>query len=163
MLIIQRAGIVSVLALLFVFISSPVLAVAVDKPLQDRVLEARARGLHKQLRCLVCQNQSIEDSNADLARDLRMLVRERLTLGDSDQQVLDFIVARYGNWVMLKPPLNIGTLLLWFGPLILLSGITLFVLLRLRRARDQSVAAVADLSAEDEARIKNLLDESLDH
>ena len=87
-------------------------AVAVDKPLDDPALEARAREIHKELRCLVCQNQSIEDSNADLARDLRQLVRERLAAGDSDEEVLSFVVARYGDWVLLTPPVQGNTMLL---------------------------------------------------
>ncbi|MDP7547845.1 MAG: cytochrome c-type biogenesis protein CcmH, partial [Alphaproteobacteria bacterium] len=91
---------------------APAWSVAVDPPLDDPVLEARARAIHKQLRCLVCQNQSIEDSNATLARDLRMLVRERITAGDSDEATIRFIVARYGDWVLLRPPMKVGTVLL---------------------------------------------------
>ena len=91
-------------------------AVQPDEVLSDPALEARARVLSKELRCMVCQNQSIDDSAAPLARDLRVLVRERLTGGDSDQQVLDFLVARYGEFVLLKPPFAWHTALLWLGP-----------------------------------------------
>src|SRR3982751_3789535 len=91
-------------------------AVQPDEILSDSTLESRARVLSKELRCMVCQNQSIDDSDAPLARDLRLLVRERLKGGDSDQEVLDFLVARYGNFVLLKPPFNWHTSLLWLGP-----------------------------------------------
>ena len=87
----------------------PVHSVAVDKPLGDPMLEARARAIHKQLRCLVCQNQSIEDSNASLARDLRILVRDRISAGDDDEAVIRFVVDRYGDWVLLQPPLTQGS------------------------------------------------------
>lgn len=98
----------------------PCRAVLPDEILQDGVLESRARTLSQELRCVVCQNQSIDDSNAPLARDLRILLRERLQSGDSDQQAVDFIVARYGNFVLLKPPFQWNTLLLWIGPLLML-------------------------------------------
>jgi len=91
-------------------------AVEPDEMLSDPGLEQRARDIGQRLRCLVCQNQSIDDSQADLARDLRILVRQRLKAGDSDQQVIDFVVARYGDFVLLKPPVNKDTLALWFGP-----------------------------------------------
>ncbi|HRX04273.1 MAG TPA: cytochrome c-type biogenesis protein CcmH, partial [Anaerolineae bacterium] len=89
-----------------------------DEVLADPALEARARTLSQDLRCLVCQNQSIDDSNAPLARDLRIIVRERLSAGDTDKQVIDYLVTRYGNYVLLKPPLQADTLLLWIGPAI---------------------------------------------
>ena len=114
LLSIAAAGAVSLAA------PAPAAAVGVDRPLSDPVLEARARAIHKQLRCLVCQNQSIDDSSADLARDLRVLVRERVALGDSDGEVLDFVAGRYGDWVLLKPPLDVRTLVLWLGPAALL-------------------------------------------
>ncbi len=91
-------------------------AVEPDERLEDPVLEARARELSKELRCLVCQNQSIDDSNADLARDLRVLVRQRLVAGDSDAEVLDFVTTRYGDYVLLRPPVKPETYALWFGP-----------------------------------------------
>ena len=103
--------------------AAPSLAVEPDEVLPDPAQEARARDLSQHLRCVVCQNQSIDNSNAPLARDLRVLLRERLKAGDTDQAAIDFIVARYGNFVLLKPPLQLDTLLLWFGPgLVLLAG-----------------------------------------
>lgn len=98
----------------------PCRAVQPEEMLQDAALEARARALGQDLRCVVCQNQSIDDSNAPLAHDLRVLLRERLQSGDSDQQAIDFIVARYGNFVLLKPPVHWNTLLLWTGPFLIL-------------------------------------------
>src|SRR5436190_14163135 len=111
--------------LLFAFIllltlAAPLHAVQPDEVLKDPVLEARARALSAGLRCLVCQNQSIDDSEAPLARDLRLLIRERLVAGDSDDQVTGFIVGRYGEFVLLKPRLETKTILLWAGPFALL-------------------------------------------
>ena len=146
------------LALALISPSAPGGAVAVDKPLNDPALEARARALHKRLRCLVCQNQSIEDSNADLARDLRQVVRERLAKGASDDQVLAYMVARYGDWVLLQPPVKPSTWLLWSGPaLLLLIGATV-VFLRRRR----SAGAAAELSADERRRLDRLLDKGPD-
>lgn len=113
----------------------PVHAVQPDEVLDDPVLESRARALSSEIRCLVCQNESIDDSNAQLARDLRLLVRERLVAGDSDQQVLDFLVARYGDFVLLRPPFNAATALLWFGPALVLVLATAIIVLRTRRPR----------------------------
>src|ERR1700757_2363023 len=111
----MRALLSLLVLLLALFMSVPhALAVQPDEVLSDSTLEARARGLSKELRCMVCQNQSIDDSDAPLARDLRILVRERLTAGDSDRQVLNFLVARYGEFVLLKPRLSWHTALLWF-------------------------------------------------
>jgi cytochrome c-type biogenesis protein CcmH len=132
------------------------LAVAVDKPLDDPALEARARDLHKELRCLVCQNQSIEDSNADLARDLRALVRERIAAGDSDDEAVAFIVDRYGDWVLLKPPLKAGTLLLWISPLLLLLAGATLAYFWFRRRGVPAVGAMP-LSGDEQARLKELL------
>lgn len=111
-------------------------AVTPDEILKDPVLETRARNLSRELRCMVCQNQSIDDSEAPLAKDLRILVRERLTKGDTDKQVLDFLVSRYGEFVLLKPPLQLQTFLLWaVSPAVLLIGIVaLFVMARRRKA-----------------------------
>src|SRR6185312_12019767 len=107
-------------ALLFILLAllpaSRALAVEPDEILQDAALETRARRLSGELRCLVCQNQSIDDSNAPLAKDLRLLVRERLQAGDSDDAVLDFIVDRYGTFVLLRPPFELDTVLLWATP-----------------------------------------------
>ena len=107
-----------IIALLF---SGAAHAVNPDEMLKDPALESRARAIGQELRCLVCQNQSIDDSDATLARDLRVIVRERITAGDSDQQVLDFVTARYGNYVLLKPPFQSNTYLLWFLPFTLMA------------------------------------------
>jgi cytochrome c-type biogenesis protein CcmH len=122
-------------------------AVQVDEMLPDPVLEGRARELSHELRCMVCQNQSIDDSEAPLARDLRLLVRERLKAGDSDNQVLDYLVARYGEFVLLKPRLSSHTLLLWGAPLaILLAGLFAIGFSVLRRPAGYAPAEVAALS-----------------
>jgi cytochrome c-type biogenesis protein CcmH len=152
-------GRILILFTICVSLTTSAVAVGVDAPLDDPALEARARVIHKQLRCLVCQNQSIEDSNADLARDLRVLVRDRIALGESDKQVVDYIVDRYGDWVLLKPPLNIGTLFLWFGPLLLLAGIVFFVLIRLKRSKGRTMEGAQELSTEEQARIRKILEE----
>jgi len=140
---------------LFLLVTSigPALAVNPDERLADPVLEARARALGKSLRCLVCQNQSIDDSNADLAHDLRVIVRERLTAGDTDAQVLAYLQARYGNYVLLKPPVDPATWVLWFGPaaVLLIGG---GVLVLRRRAQP---AAPAPLTAEERTRLDHLL------
>ena len=109
------------------------LAVMPDEVLKDPALEARARVISQDLRCLVCQNQSIDDSNAPLARDLRLIVRERLNAGDTDTQVFDYVVARYGNYVLLKPPLQTDTVLLWAAPFIMLAVGLGFAALYLRQ------------------------------
>src|SRR4051795_8151046 len=113
----------SLLLMIALIASIPAWAVQPDEVLPDATLEARARALSKELRCMVCQNQSIDDSDAPLARDLRILVRDRLKAGDSDTQVIDFLVARYGEFVLLKPRFSLHTALLWLGPLaVLLIG-----------------------------------------
>lgn len=117
-------------------LSGPARAVMPDEVLPDAALEARARTLSQGLRCLVCQNQSIDDSAAPLARDLRLIVRERLTRGDSDAQVIDYLVTRYGNYVLLKPPMQADTLLLWIGPGLLLGLSALVFFAYFRRRRD---------------------------
>tara|TARA_B100000029_G_scaffold169325_1_gene165528 strand:- start:2116 stop:2616 length:501 start_codon:yes stop_codon:yes gene_type:complete len=150
------AAIMMIVCLTF---SAETLAIGVDKPLADAALEARARAIHKQLRCLVCQNQAIDDSNADLARDLRVLVRERISLGESDQEVLDYVVGRYGDWVLLNPPFNIRTLALWISPVVLLLLGGVFAVVILRRQRNQPEAAPADLTPDEQARLKALLDD----
>jgi cytochrome c-type biogenesis protein CcmH len=138
--------------------SSGSLAVQPDEILKDPKLEARARELSRELRCMVCQNQSIDESDAPLARDLRLLVRERLTKGDTDQQVLEFLVARYGEFVLLKPPLESRTIILWaLPPAALLAGaIGLFIALRRRRAVQLEPAT---LSIEEQRRLSTLVDE----
>ena len=119
--------------------AAPAAAVNPDEVLDDPALEARARTLSLEFRCLVCQNQSIDDSNAELARDLRLLVRERLVQGDSDQDVIEYVVSRYGEFVLLKPRFSMQTVLLWGAPVaIFLIGAT--VMLVSSRGRDNSVA-----------------------
>ena len=113
-------------------------AVEPSERLADSVLEERARTLSKELRCLVCQNQSIDESNADLAHDLRILLRQRLVTGDTDQQILDYIAARYGMFVLLDPPFTPATYVLWLTPPLLVLGAGVFLLVRARRRRPES-------------------------
>jgi cytochrome c-type biogenesis protein CcmH len=143
--------------------STPAWAVQPDEVLPDAALEARARTLSKELRCMVCQNQSIDDSDAPLARDLRILVRERLKGGDSDRQVIDFLVDRYGEFVLLKPRLNWHTALLWLGPPATLLGgaLALFLVARRRNRRGLTDAAAREggnLTPAEEARLTQLMD-----
>ena len=137
----------------------PARAVQPDEVLADPALEARARAISEGLRCLVCQNQSIDDSYAPLAKDLRVLVRERLKAGDSDRQVLDFLVARYGEFVLLRPPFSWHTALLWLlGPLVLLGGG--FVLLRMmRRPGEVTSGATPPLTDAEARRVRELVGE----
>jgi cytochrome c-type biogenesis protein CcmH len=137
----------------------PARAVQPDEILSDAALEARARGLSRELRCMVCQNQSIDDSDAPLARDLRLLVRERLTAGDSDVQVQDFLVARYGAFVLLKPPFEWYTAMLWLTPAaaLLAGAIAMFIAVRRRRLGG---AGPAPLSPEEERRLSEIMDKS---
>jgi cytochrome c-type biogenesis protein CcmH len=122
--------------------ASPAFAVQPDEVLPDPALEARARALSRELRCMVCQNQSIDDSDAPLARDLRLLVRERLQAGDSDKGVLDFLVARYGEFVLLKPRVAWHTALLWVAPLAALAAGLGAIVLASRRRRAVTVEPV---------------------
>jgi cytochrome c-type biogenesis protein CcmH len=142
--------------------ASVALAVQADEVMSDPALEARARGLSKELRCMVCQNQSIDDSDAPLARDLRLLVRERIAAGDSDAQVIDFLVARYGEFVLLKPRLSWHTALLWLAPftVVLLGAWGLISLWRRRRGEGAPETASAPLSAAEQARVSELLESS---
>jgi len=139
-------------------IAAPAFAVQPDEILPDAKLEARARDLSRELRCMVCQNQSIDDSDAPLARDLRLLVRERLKAGDSDQQVLDFLTDRYGQFVLLKPRFGWDTAILWLAPaaVLLLGGVGLLSLMR-RRTRDPVVASEPPLTEAERARLAALL------
>lgn len=139
--------------------ASSAFAVLPSERLADPVLEARARALGQELRCLVCQNQSIDDSSADLAHDLRVLVRERLVAGDSDQQVLAYLTSRYGDYVLLRPPLKPSTWLLWFAPpaLLLFGGLALFA--GWRRRRVAAASPPAPLSTDERRRLARLLDE----
>ena len=143
--------------LLIAIAGSPAHAVEPSERLADPALEARARTLSKELRCLVCQNQSIDELNADLAHDLRLLLRERLVAGDTDQQVRDYLMARYGVFVLLDPPFARLTWLLWLTPPALLLGGGGLLLLRARRRR--SDPAVPELSQDESARAALLLGE----
>jgi cytochrome c-type biogenesis protein CcmH len=132
-------------------------AVEPNERLADPVLEARARAISKELRCLVCQNESIDDSAADLAHDLRVLLRERIAQGDTDAQAIQFIVARYGNFVLLRPPVLPATYVLWFGPLALrvIGALGTFIYLR-RRAPAEAVSPLSDA---ERRRVDQLLDQ----
>ncbi|HKP78510.1 MAG TPA: cytochrome c-type biogenesis protein [Phenylobacterium sp.] len=142
------------LAIVFALLAGPAGAVNPDEQLADPALEARAHKLSRQLRCVVCQNQSIDDSDAALARDLRIILRERISAGASDRQAVDFIVARYGSFVQLDPPMRLDTLALWFGPLtvLVLGGIGAVVYMRGR-----SPAQAGELTPEEEAELAEML------
>jgi cytochrome c-type biogenesis protein CcmH len=152
------------LALVFAW-PPPAWAVNPDEVLSDPVMENRAREISRGLRCLVCQNQSIDDSDADLAKDLRIIVRERLTAGDSDAQVVNFVVSRYGDYVLLKPPFKLATLVLWLGPAAIAGGglIAVLMFFRRRRTGESAVQPAAvltrppPLSDEENRRIEELL------
>ena len=146
------AGLAMAVALLF---AAPAGAVQPNEVLQDETLEARARDLSAQLRCMVCQNQSIDESDAELARDLRVLVRDRLKAGDSDAEVIDYIVSRYGEFVLLKPRFSVRNALLWGTPLILLIGGSVFAWISVRSRR----RIETKLSDEEEAALSRILAE----
>ena len=152
--------ILSCLFAIAVLAGSPARAVQPDEIMSDPAKELRARDLSRELRCMVCQNQSIDDSEAPLARDLRLLVRERIAAGDSDAQVIDFLVARYGEFVLLKPRFEPATLLLWLLPPLALAGGGL-ALWAYSRRRSKSAAnedpAAFGLTAEEEARLQRLV------
>lgn len=145
------------MALAGALIATSASAVQPDEILSDPVLEARAREITKEVRCLVCRNESVDDSSAGLAKDLRLLVRERLVAGDSNSEVKDFLVARFGEFVLLRPPFNAGNLVLWFaGPVMFLGGIAgAFWFLRGRK-RAQT-GREAPLSDDEKAEIERLL------
>ncbi|MER9920370.1 MULTISPECIES: cytochrome c-type biogenesis protein [unclassified Mesorhizobium] len=145
------ASLVLLLALLF---AGAAQAVKPDEVLADAALEARARLLSEGLRCMVCQNQSIDESDADLARDLRILVRQRLVAGDTDQQVMDYIVSRYGEFVLLKPRFSPRNALLWGTPVLLLLVGGIFIVLTTRSRRSFATKA---LSAEEQAALDKML------
>jgi cytochrome c-type biogenesis protein CcmH len=151
---------ISAVLLLAAFAAPTAHAVQPDEIMSDPAKEARARDLSRELRCMVCQNQSIDDSDAPLARDLRLLVRERIATGDSDSQVMDFLVARYGEFVLLKPRVTPQTLLLWLLPPLALigGGLALWFYSR-RRANAGSTAdpSLLRLTEEEEARLEQLL------
>jgi cytochrome c-type biogenesis protein CcmH len=138
--------------------SAPSMAVEPDEVLPDASQESRARDLSQHLRCVVCQNQSIDDSNAPLARDLRILLRERLAAGDSDNAAIDFIAARYGNFVLLKPPVQLMTLLLWFGPgLVLLLALAGYWTLIRKRGTDADASRAQALTAAERKELEAIL------
>jgi cytochrome c-type biogenesis protein CcmH len=144
-----------ILVIALVALAPASFAVQPDERLADPVLEARARALSEEIRCLVCQNQSIDDSEADLAHDLRVIVRERIKAGDSDEAVLAFLVARYGDYVLLKPPVKPSTYPLWFGPIVILGIGALGAALYLRRRRPSANAL--QLSSAEETRLSHLM------
>ncbi|MFT4151284.1 MAG: cytochrome c-type biogenesis protein CcmH [Paracoccaceae bacterium] len=144
------------LALILMLAALPVRAVQPDEILPDAGLEARARAISQGLRCPVCQNENIDDSDAPIARDLRLLLRERLMAGDTDRQAVDYIVARYGEFVLLNPPAGGSNLLLWLaGPAMLLGGLAIALTVLRRTATD--AAPPAELSDEDKARLDEIL------
>lgn len=135
------------------------LAVQPGEILQDAALEKRARDISAELRCLVCQNQSIDDSNAPLARDLRLVVRERLIAGDTNDQVMSFVVDRYGEFILLRPPFRMATLLLWLTPLVVLvAGIAWMASAWRRRSKLKIETAAAPLTDEERKALEKLLD-----
>jgi len=150
----RRLLIVALLTLLAV---PTAIAVEPDEIISDPALESRARALSKELRCMVCQNQSIDDSDAPLAHDLRVLVRERLQAGESDQQVIDFLVARYGEFVLLRPRFSWHTALLWFGPATILIIGAFGVLVLARRYRATRAAEQETLTAAEADRLSDIL------
>ncbi|WP_036255346.1 cytochrome c-type biogenesis protein [Methylocapsa acidiphila] len=145
----------AIVALLFMLAPLAAMAVEPDEIMSDARLEARARALSAELRCMVCQNESIDESHAELARDLRLLVRERLQAGDSDAQIRAFLVQRYGDFILLKPPFKLSTWLLWGGPfLAFLGGAAAIVFFARRRP---SLPSSVPLSARERARLESLL------
>ncbi|HTV36953.1 MAG TPA: cytochrome c-type biogenesis protein [Xanthobacteraceae bacterium] len=144
--------------LLALLATAPSFAVEPDEMLSNPALEARARAISEELRCMVCQNESIDESQAPLAHDLRVLVRQRIMAGDSDQQIINFLVSRYGEFVLLKPPLSWNTLALWGAPpALLLFGIAMIVAVERRRRAARPAAEAAELSATEEARLSQIL------
>jgi len=144
-----------VLLVVFAALAAPSFAVQPDELMKDPALEARARALSAELRCMVCQNQSIDDSDAPLARDIRILIRQRIAEGESNDAVRSYLVSRYGDFILLKPPLKLETLLLWLSaPLTLCAGVAAVLL-----ARRRTPAATQDLSAEEEAQLAALTGE----
>lgn len=144
-----------------VALSTPALAVDPDEVLDDPVLEQRAREVSKDLRCVVCQNQSIDDSDSGIAKKMRVLVRDRISQGDSNQEVKDYLVSRYGDFVLLKPPVKAKTLILWFGPAVMVViGLIGIIFYYRRRAKEKPENAGAKpLSPQEKARLEALLKE----
>jgi len=137
---------------IFLLMALPAVAMQPEERLNDSVLETRARTISREIRCLVCQNQSIDDSDADLARDLRRIIRERLTAGDTDAAVKDFLVARYGDFVLLRPPFRASTLFLWLIPFAILvcGGLSFWVMSR------RTINPLASLTPEEQRRLEIL-------
>ena len=154
-------SLVRLLAVAFIALAAPAapsFAVQPGEMLADPALEKRARALSTELRCLVCQNQSIDDSNAPLARDLRLVVRERLVAGDNDDQVIKYLVQRYGEFVLLRPPLRLGTVILWISPaLALAAGLLWLVVAWRRRSRLAVETRAAPLSEDERKALDNVL------
>jgi len=157
----HRCLLASILFCALTAISAPSQAVEPSEVLADPALETRARNLSQHLRCVVCQNQSIDDSNAPLARDLRVLLRERLKAGDTDEAANDYIVSRYGNFVLLKPPVQVSTLLLWFGPgiIFILALLAFWTLIR-KRPEKSADDASQTLTAAEREELQSILKES---
>ncbi|MBZ9760964.1 cytochrome c-type biogenesis protein CcmH [Mesorhizobium sp. CA8] len=149
-----RFSLASLVLLLALFFGGAAQAVKPDEVLQDPALEARARVLSEGLRCMVCQNQSIDESDADLARDLRILVRQRLVAGDTDQQVMDYVASRYGEFVLLKPRFSLRNALLWGTPVLLLIAGGIFIVFS---ARSRRTVPDSNLSAEEQAALDKML------
>jgi cytochrome c-type biogenesis protein CcmH len=153
-------GVLTAAFLLPSVVVSPVGAVAPDEVLRDAALEARARAISQELRCVVCQNQSIDDSNAPLARDLRILLRERLSSGDSDEQAIRYIASRYGNFILLKPPMQWNTSLLWAGPILfVIAGALGFLGYVRRRKTHPALEASEPLTPAEQQQLEALLGE----
>ena len=149
----------TVLILLFSLLAVPAVGQYVDQPLSDLVLEKRAQALHKEIRCLVCQNQAISDSNAHLARQLRVIVRERLEAGDRNDDVKRYLVERYGDWVLMRPPLNASTLILWVTPFVILAFVLCGAVMFVLRRRRQQQSSFEPLNSQEEARLAAIIDE----
>ena len=155
----MMAGLRFLVVAVVMLAAAPALAVNPDEMLADPALEQRARDLSATIRCMKCQNQSIDDSDADLARDLRILLRERLVAGDSDGEVLDFLVARYGEFVLLKPRLSTANLLLWAAPLLGLLGGFFLALRYFRRREDEKEPVSAELTSAEHEKLTKILDD----
>jgi cytochrome c-type biogenesis protein CcmH len=154
-----------ILAFSFFLVSfSDVKAVEPDEIMDDPALEARAREVSKEIRCVVCQNQSIDDSDSSIAKNMRVIVRERIEKGDSNQEVIDYLVSRYGDFVLLKPPVKIKTMVLWFGPALMLGLGLVGIIFYYRRRATQSADTTHSkpLSADEKARLDALLKEETD-
>lgn len=145
-----------ILAGLWLAVGSSLAVLQPDEVLSDAELEARARAISVDIRCLVCQNQSIDDSDAPLARDLRLLVRERLVAGDSDNEVVDYLVARYGEFVLMQPRFGMHTLILWLGPFAVL-GLAALAALKWRRPLGAGTSGEAALSPDEARRLDDLM------